>query len=79
MFKCLEQRWVEGLAGLGPIFLSWLPRSSGQKQALGNDCQSFACDQNAVEDWREDGLLTGADNKLTLLITVFKVQSHWKK
>lgn len=33
--------------GLAPIFFTWLPWSSGQKQALGNDCQSFACDQNS--------------------------------
>lgn len=79
MFKCLTRRCVKGLAGLGPILLTRLPCFSRQKQALGNDCQSFARDQNAVEDWREDGLPTGADNKLTLLITVFKVQSHWKK
>lgn len=79
MLKCLKRRCAEGLAGLGPIFLTWLHQPSRQKHGLGSDCQSFARGQNAVEDWREDRLLTGADNKLTLLITVFKVQSHWKK
>lgn len=52
---------------------------SRQMPAMKNNCQSFVCDQNRVKDQREDGLLTGADNKLALLITVFKVQSNWKK
>ena len=41
MFKCLKQRYMEGLACLGPIFLTWLPQSSGQKQALGNDAKAL--------------------------------------
>lgn len=52
---------------------------SRQMPAMKNNCQRFVCDQNRAKDQHEDGLLTGADNKLALLITVFKVQSNWKK